>query len=218
MRGLAFGTWVSSYYTHPAYSRSRSGSPESSESPPDRNAHDRNTAEKAERRIERLEVRAPAYPFRKCTLDTLAPRDLLNCIDAAPGMRSESAMWSLSRELLLRQTKRALLFNHGGEENEGEDPRKAADVEVKVRIIHGLASLWCVQWETWGLEALTDEWNTEGKQLRPIKFVPVAQANHFVSPAVLSWLTGCVLTFDIDIRPCGPNDDIASLGRSGAVS
>lgn len=201
VRGITFGTWVSSYYSHPAYSRSRSGSPaDSTLDTSNNNASSLITKAQvgntgcAKRTISDLEVRAPAYPFRKCTLDTLAPRDLLSCIDVAPGVRSESAFWALPRGLLLRQTERALA--PGADESRQNGQKDLIDHEadrdqmtladLKVRILYGLSSLWSVQWETWGLEDLTHEWRKEGKSIRPIEFMPVPNANHFVRLLVFS--------------------------------
>lgn len=201
VRGFAFGTWVSSYYSHPAYSRSRSRSPADLGvivGSGDARAHNGagstpvpngKSEMRARRRIQDLEVRSPTYPFRKCTLDTLAPSDLLACVDVAPGARSEHAIWKFPQDLLLRQTERAFVLTSAEDyiesgDNLAEELKTSEKMmlrNLKVAIIHGTASLWCVQWETWGLEELLERWKVEGRQLRPIKFIPVPEANHFVS-------------------------------------
>ncbi|KAI5121420.1 hypothetical protein M0805_006183 [Coniferiporia weirii] len=196
MRGIVFGTWASSYYVHPTYaSNSNSNSSSSSSS----NSTDRSLAA--------LEQRAPkrtARGRRACTLDTLTPDELLACVDPTPDARSERPLWRLPLAVLRAQTHRVLVlsptFSPSLSPSSSFSQPAAANTgpllpALKIRVVYGLASPWTVQWETWALErecteraAATAATLAEGQdqdmcvglQVRPIKFVPVKDANHFL--------------------------------------
>ncbi|THH03872.1 hypothetical protein EW145_g5939 [Phellinidium pouzarii] len=168
MRGIIFGQWVSSYYAHPAYT-----------SDPPIPAQDRS--------ITSLQIRVPKKPYRTCTLDTLTPRDLLTSVDIAPGTRSERPLWRLPNSLLLAQTCGALFLGPRTSSSQLDMASEHDGVggstllpAIKVRVIYGHASLWTVQWETWALEKECAKWEAESQSLRPIKFIPVKDANHFL--------------------------------------
>ena len=161
-RGIVFGKWVSTYYNHPAYS---------SAADPSSSLLERDS-------IASLQVKAPFKSAKKCTLDRLSPRELLECVDIAPGLRSERAFWNIERSVLRAQTAAALLGS-GNSSSLGEESIVLPSLQV--RVMYGLESLWVVHWETWRLEDEYKKWAEEGKKTRPVTFIPIAGANHFVS-------------------------------------
>ncbi|KAH8116198.1 hypothetical protein DFH11DRAFT_1725694 [Phellopilus nigrolimitatus] len=180
LRGLHLGRWVSSYYAHPAYAPGAAPA-----------------AAGAARSVSALQVRAPPAPDRACTLNTLSPKDLLACVDAAPGERSERAFWRLPLPVLRVQTRGALLLDDdagapgtsgdGGDSDGGGgaaaalgDDGEALLPALRLCAVYGCASPWTVQWETWALEADCARWRAEGRRVRPVAFVPVDGANHFL--------------------------------------
>ena len=178
IRGIAFGKWVSSYYEHPAYAAG-----------PDSNAqnHTKSAFPRGNREMDALQLRAPKKAARPCTLDRLTPRDLLDSVDIAPGTRSEWAMWRLPSPVLHAQKCNAIFLPD-------EDSLKPLP-KLRIRVLCGLASLWVVQWETWAFEEEYLKWQDEGKAVRPVKFVPVEDANHFVSLSVISQRQISVIDF-----------------------
>ncbi|KAL5488023.1 hypothetical protein ACEPAI_6131 [Sanghuangporus weigelae] len=168
IRGIQFGKWVSSYYEHPAYTAG-----------PDSYAqnHTKSVFPRGSRSIDALQLRAPKKAARPCTLDKLSPRDLLSCVDIAPGTRSEWAMWRLPPSVLHAQKSKALIseYDTGANDNSSQPLAK-----LQIRVLCGLASLWVVQWETWAFEEEYLKWRDEGKEVRSVKFIPVEEANHFM--------------------------------------
>ncbi|KAH8114765.1 Alpha/Beta hydrolase protein [Phellopilus nigrolimitatus] len=151
--GAAFARWVSSYFTHPAYSGIATGG-----TPPVRS-------------LESLQQRMPERPYRVCTTDTLTGEELLLITETAPLVRSEQQFAeNIQVATFGEQARRALLFGA----NEDLLP------ELNVRHVYGPASEWHTQWAVWGLEKDYATWRAEGKRVRPIQFIPVEGGNHFM--------------------------------------
>lgn len=153
-RGLAFGEWVSSYYSHPHFS-SKSATPA--------------------RVISALQTRTPTRPVRPATMETISPEDLVDSIDLAPGPRSEHAVYVAVRpETLHEQFTGAL--TPAAEDVERLLPR------LTVRIVYCTGTIWSIIWGVWELEKMFARWKEEGKPSRPTELVRVDDENHFVSP------------------------------------
>ncbi|KAI5117179.1 hypothetical protein M0805_008158 [Coniferiporia weirii] len=156
-----FGTWVSSYYSHPIYA-----SLSSDRSRPDQTQKEKN--------IFALQVRAPEKGLarRVCTTDTFTPSELAACVDLVPVIRSEQAFARLRLETLYDQTRESLLLEHA--------ETAALLPQIKVRIVYGYATVWSILWGIWELERDCKTWESEGRQIRPLKFCPVEDSNHFL--------------------------------------
>ncbi|KAL5498105.1 hypothetical protein ACEPAH_2235 [Sanghuangporus vaninii] len=172
MRGIVFGNWVSSYYRHPYYS-----SPSSSDNG------------KPDRTISSLRVRAPERDevYKPSTLDSIAPADLIKCVDPVPPIRSEQPfMGTISRSIMYEHTLGVLLLDYA--KAQPEDPEAQANIErddvilpdVKVRVIYGDASIWSITWNTWQLEKDLEKWRRGGRKIRDVRFLLVEGANHFL--------------------------------------
>ncbi|KAH8100450.1 hypothetical protein DFH11DRAFT_1671389 [Phellopilus nigrolimitatus] len=169
MRGIVFGTWVSSYYAHPVYA---TASPEDLPQNEDRN-------------MSAFQILTPEKETaRPCTLDTLKPDELTACVDAAPAARSEQPFWnSVSAETMYDQTCGTLLLDHQSNfktDSDTEIGLTSLLPKIKVRNVYGFASVWSVQWGIWELEKDYKRWEAEGLKVRPLKFILVAGANHFL--------------------------------------
>lgn len=86
-RGLAFGTWVSSYYSHPFFASNSNGRPT----------------------MENLHARTPTKPEKPATLEMMDEDDLFDSLDLAPGSRSEHQFYTVFKHTTLHsQIVRAL--------------------------------------------------------------------------------------------------------------
>ncbi|TDL18969.1 hypothetical protein BD410DRAFT_792562 [Rickenella mellea] len=95
MRGLAFGLWVSSFYSHP---------------------------DPSSKNLDGLELRTPTNPVHLATNETIGPDEVLASVDPAPGKRSEGAWYEESaRGPLLEQLRKALRFGNADAGGVGED-------------------------------------------------------------------------------------------------
>lgn len=83
-RNVVFGTWVSSYYEHPAPSS---------------------------RKLSGLQLHTPQNPARAPTNETFSLADLRGCVDTAPGRRSELAFVSDLIQVPLLEQLRGALFD-----------------------------------------------------------------------------------------------------------
>lgn len=163
MRGITFGTWVSSYYTHPFFSSSPSA---------------------PSRTLSSLQIRTPPRDkqSRTCTMETLTPTELTTCIDPLPGPRSEQPFWgAVDAETMRDQTRGALLLDYSSTLTEEEKGRSGALREMKVYVVYGTATVWSVIWGAWELEKEVGKWAEEGRDARPMQFLPIEGTNHFVS-------------------------------------
>ncbi|KAH8114810.1 Alpha/Beta hydrolase protein [Phellopilus nigrolimitatus] len=150
--GLVFAKWVSSYYAHPAYS----------DTFPGEKLHHRS--------IGSLQDRLPENPYRASTSDTLTAEELVLITDAAPANRSEQPLsFNVHPSTFHDQARRALL-----RDNRDLLPR------LKTRLVYGLASISGIQRAAWELEKDCTKWRTESGQVRPIEFIPIKGANHFM--------------------------------------
>ncbi|EJD01416.1 uncharacterized protein FOMMEDRAFT_111212 [Fomitiporia mediterranea MF3/22] len=182
IRGISFGKWVSSYYEHPAYKVESSSVEPSTTTTTTTTTNTGSVFPPGNRTLDALQLRAPKKSARPCTLDKFTPNEILTCVDIAPGPRSEWPLWHLPSSLLQEQKRRAFLAGSEqiASDSEAGGNEKLRLPKLKIHVICGLASLWVVQWETWNLEEEYLKWASEGKERRPVKFVPVEGANHFL--------------------------------------
>ena len=54
-------------------------------------------------------------------------------------------------------------------------------VHLKIYLIYGLEDMWDIQWSTWEFQKLVEHWRQEGAILRPIGYLRIPEAAHFVS-------------------------------------
>ncbi|EJD04688.1 uncharacterized protein FOMMEDRAFT_27031 [Fomitiporia mediterranea MF3/22] len=168
MRGIVFGTWVSSYYRHPYFS----------------------SVDKNDRNISLLILRAPEGDqlYRPCTLDTLSAIELTTCVDPAAAAHSEPIIISnITRPVLYDQTQDILLLDYQSpntkkNENSGiqEGSASALLPDVKICIVYCDASVWSCVRTIWELEKDYERWEKEGRKIREHKFLHVREANHFL--------------------------------------
>ena len=166
LRGIQFGTWVSSYYHHPIYASPPTGSIKES------------------RTVINLQVRTPTAPRRPATMHTFSPEEMLTCLDPAPGPRSEEAFISIIHpSTIYEQTSVSLHWNPDLSIESGVPDRESANLslpDLKIEVIYGHESIWNVQWAVWEIEKDIEKWSAEGRAIRPVKFTAVRTANHFV--------------------------------------
>lgn len=120
-----------------------------------------------------LQVRIPTSPIRPATVDhSFTTGDIEECTDLFPAARSEQAFFSkLKPAPQYEQMTNAIVLR----------PDSPPLRKLKVRMVYGLSSVWSIPWAVWELEKDVKRWSEEGKSIRPVKFLPVEGANHFVS-------------------------------------
>lgn len=162
VRMLMFGTWVSSYYSHPYFTTF--------------------STETHKRVVTALQTRTPpkGTETRSCTLDTLSAKELRASIDSAPNARSEQGFIDLSLDVLSEMRHRAIVL----EETEDTSQVKGALPALRVRLVYGTASVWSAPWAAWCFENDIAQMRTKGTPLRDVATVCAEGANHFVSLCV----------------------------------
>ncbi|KAI5117098.1 hypothetical protein M0805_009725 [Coniferiporia weirii] len=161
LRGITFGTWVSSYFTHPIYASTQDGS-------------------WPERTMSALQILTPerATARRACTLDTLTPSELTACVDPTPASRSEPAFLGVREETMRDQMCGSLLLDHPSSSIDTDESAALLPL-VKVRVVYGYATTWSIIWCVWELEKDLERWRAEGRRVRPLAFIPIEESNHF---------------------------------------
>lgn len=158
LKGVSFGTWLSSYYSHPFYTF-----------PP--------SDQVAARSLSSLELRTPKTHAKRPTNENISPRELLASIDLAPGTRSEHAFYgAIKPETLYAEFTEALLLEDASTSSE-----ELLLPTIKVVDIYGTKSMWSVQYGVWQAEDDLAKWKAEGRRTRPFEFVKFDGGNHFVS-------------------------------------
>ena len=162
MKGVMFGSWLSSYFSHPY--------------------HDAPTSERSTlRSLASLELRIPQKQPKKPTNENIPPSELLAMVDVAPGTRSENAYYgTVKPETIYSKFKEAVLLDEGNELVSSPNLIPS----IKVVNIYGTQSMWSVQYGVWKIEDDMEKWKAEGRHIRPFAFVKVDGGNHFVSRQV----------------------------------
>jgi len=149
-RGVAFGTWVSSYFTHPCYDA---------------------LADPSYKSLSSLELRAPdpGAETKRPTIEVFTGEELKASVDTAPDLRSERAFWAIVQpEVLYENTLGTFICP-----NLPLPP-------VKICFIYCLSSVWSAQWAVSELEKDIEKWKAGGRKLRELHFVAVEGGNHFL--------------------------------------
>ncbi|KAI5117099.1 hypothetical protein M0805_009726 [Coniferiporia weirii] len=165
LHGNAFGTWVSSYYTHPIYVPTQDGV-----------------------QLARTPSALQLYPpeaekaRRTCTHDTLTLAELAACIDPIPQVRSEPGFFRMREETMRSQTCGALLLDYSPDTDTDVDEDKLAPLlpQIKVCVVYCRATIAGVIWGLWELEKDLERWRAEGRRVRPLAISSVGDANHFL--------------------------------------
>ncbi|KLO10051.1 hypothetical protein SCHPADRAFT_833106 [Schizopora paradoxa] len=156
MRGVLFGTWVSSYFNHPYYS-----------TPSDTRV----------KSLSSLQLRTPepdteATLYKRPTIEVIPGEELKTSVDTAPDARSERPYWAVVKPS-------TLYGNTLGTFIRPSEPESLQS--VKISVIYCLSSVWSAQWVIIELERDLEKRKAEGKELRQVSFVPIEGGNHFVS-------------------------------------
>ncbi|EJD05405.1 uncharacterized protein FOMMEDRAFT_79656 [Fomitiporia mediterranea MF3/22] len=112
----------------------------------------------------------PEKHYRPCTTDTMSTDELSMTLDLTPNARSERFYFDMSFPMLHNMLEKALLGA-----NNSPLPN------MKVYYIFGLEDIWLIHWAAVEFKKDLAKWEDERKDPRPIKVIPVAEANHFVS-------------------------------------
>jgi hypothetical protein len=112
----------------------------------------------------------------------MSPEEISATFDTAAGIRSEFPMIFAMASPLREQANRALL---------DENLTKTILPEVKVVFLSCERTHWSCAFGFMENERLYNESVENGKKARPMRFVTVEGANHFVSDNVKNWACSC---------------------------
>ena len=157
---MSFGTWVSSYYSHPYYT---------------------NPSPTRKRIVSSLQTRTPpaGTETKTSTLLTLLTAELRASVDSAPGVCSEQALIDLSIDLLSEIRRAALVTNASA--NVDAEKGKRSLPALKVWLVYATVSVWSVSWTAWSLVQEVERLRKFGMTVRDVATVCAEGANPFVS-------------------------------------
>lgn len=120
-----------------------------------------------------LQLRAPTPAKRPSTHSTFSEAEVKEITDASAAVRSEAAIYGQDAVPQLRANFHRSVFDAG----------LAAKYlpELQVKIIYCFQTIWSIPWGIHEIKKTQEHLKNEGSKTRPVQFVSVENANHFVS-------------------------------------
>ena len=106
--------------------------------------------------------------YRPPSIESFTKADIESCIEVEAGDKDLKLFMKLSQRAVHDLTFGTFFDNN-------------SDLDIKVTVIYGRATIWMALWAVWKLEEELDQWRTEGKDLREIELAEIPGGNHFVS-------------------------------------
>lgn len=127
--------------------------------------YNENNEKKLERTLSSLQDR-PSDTAKTSTILDLPEKELSTFVDENAMYGFEFLTLGISHEIIQNLIRKAVTA----------DPQ----VHLKIYLIYGLEDMWDIQWSTWEFQKLVEHWRQEGAVLRPIGYLRIPEAAHFV--------------------------------------